>query len=180
MHQRLPFPRGGCHPPWFSLRSTIATTTTTTTTTSGNGLDPRRNNPGSKGWGGRCSVTVETRRAVRHPFPRCIQPWGCDPRSKMQRYLDNGNYPRQGHVSAYASPWSLSHFLFSALHPQARGQELTHYIPPWRVICHAYARPLEMLSSFLRDPRRSLRAGSGTAWWSKRETDRTINNRDFF
>lgn len=67
--------------PLGSLRSTIAATTTT----SGNGLDPRRSNAGSKGWGGRCSVTMETRRAVRHPFPRCIQPWGCDPRSKMQR-----------------------------------------------------------------------------------------------
>lgn len=86
--------------PLGSRRSTVVTTTTITS----NGLDPRRNNSGSKGWGGRCSVTMETRRAVRHPFPRCIQPWGCDPRSKMQRYFDNGNYPHQGHVPAPVSP----------------------------------------------------------------------------
>lgn len=61
-------------------------------TTIGDGPDPRRN-PLSKGWGGRCSVSIETRRAVRHPFLRCIQPRGCSLASKTYRYLpSNSNH----------------------------------------------------------------------------------------
>lgn len=119
MHQRLPFPWGGCHPPSVVLFSPLHRRYYRRS-------EWQRTRPSSeqpwvsKGWGGRCSVTMETRRAVRHPFPRCIQPWvDCDPRSKMQRYLDNGNYPRQGHVSPprpllCPKPWR-NFFLFRPL-----------------------------------------------------------------
>ena len=137
MHQRLPFPKGGCHPPWFPPHHRRYH----------HHHERQRTRPSSEqlrfvglGRSMQCYHGNQTRRPP--PLPTVHSTVGLrDPRSKMQRYFDNGNYPRQGHVPAPVSPWSPVAFFIQTLHPLAREKELTflflpRYIPSRYVICH--------------------------------------------